>query len=91
MKIFALLLSWVLVTQAIIAQDLMTNKKAIKTVLRKVSDWQIDSIERKGFRWPVNEWVYATYYKGLWKTAEALKEKNTGNNWCSTVKKPTGK
>ena len=79
MKIFAWILSWALVTQTAMAQlsssGTITNKKAIKTVLRKVADWQIDSIERKGFRWPVNEWVYATFYKGLWKTAKALKEK----------------
>lgn len=78
MKKLALILSWALVTQTTSAQlssPMMTNKKAIKTVLRKVADWQIDSIARKGFRWPVNEWVYATFYKGLWKTAETLKEK----------------
>lgn len=76
MKTGALLMSLAIVANIAQAQqNLMTDKKAIKTVLRKVSDWQIDSIERKGFRWPVNEWVYATYYKGLWKTAEALKEK----------------
>jgi unsaturated rhamnogalacturonyl hydrolase len=54
--------------------DMMTDQPAIKTVLRKVADWQIDSIARKGFRWPVNEWVYGTFYKGLWKTGEALNE-----------------
>jgi unsaturated rhamnogalacturonyl hydrolase len=78
MKIAVFILSLVMFTQTSFAQsapNVMTDKKAIKAVLRKVSDWQIDSISRKGFRWPVNEWVYATFYKGLWKTAITLKEK----------------
>jgi rhamnogalacturonyl hydrolase YesR len=50
------------------------QKKDIQTALRKVADWQIDSLAHGRFRWPVNEWVYATFYKGLWEAAGALHE-----------------
>ncbi|MES2376090.1 MAG: glycoside hydrolase family 88 protein [Bacteroidota bacterium] len=47
---------------------------SLKQLLRKVADWQINSLDRNGYKWAVNEWVYSTYYLGLFETGEFLKE-----------------
>ena len=50
------------------------GKDSIKQVLKKVSDWEIDHLDNTKLRWPVKEWVYSTYYIGLYKTGVSLKE-----------------
>lgn len=50
------------------------SKDSIKQVLRKVSDWEIQYLDNTKLRWAVNEWVYSTYYIGLYKTGVLLNE-----------------
>lgn len=53
----------------------LAEKAAVKGILAKVADWQIDSLVRGRFRWSVNDWVYATFYKGLLETSRTLHKK----------------
>ncbi|WP_448699314.1 glycoside hydrolase family 105 protein [Mucilaginibacter sp. AW1-3] len=50
------------------------SKDSIKLLLRRTADWQIANFEKKPLRWAVNEWVYSTYYVGLYKTGKILNE-----------------
>jgi unsaturated rhamnogalacturonyl hydrolase len=50
------------------------KKDTIGTLMRKVCDWQIKYLDEKGFKWAINEWVYSTYYLGLYETGKLLKE-----------------
>jgi unsaturated rhamnogalacturonyl hydrolase len=52
----------------------IASKDSIKQVLRKVSDWEIEHLDNTKLRWAVNEWVYSTYYLGLYRVGDLLGE-----------------
>ncbi len=44
---------------------------SISTMMKRVADWQIDSIRRNGWRHPQRDWTNGALYAGLLATAEA--------------------
>jgi unsaturated rhamnogalacturonyl hydrolase len=52
------------------------TKTEVKTIVRKVANWQNNYYHTNGFKkWLVIEWVYSTYYVGLQNLNERLKDK----------------
>jgi unsaturated rhamnogalacturonyl hydrolase len=56
--------------------DSKLNKDSVKQLLGKVADWQIKYLDEHEYKWAVNEWVYSTYYLGLYKTGKLLRNAN---------------
>jgi rhamnogalacturonyl hydrolase YesR len=52
----------------------LKNPKKIYEVMKKVADWQIDSINRKGWKHPERDWTNGALYAGLLKFAEIRNE-----------------
>src|SRR5690606_13896856 len=44
---------------------------SILTIMRRVADWQIDSVRRNGWRHPQRDWTNGALYTGLMAAAEA--------------------
>jgi len=48
--------------------------EAVYELLKKVADWQLDSISRKGWRHPERDWTNGALYAGLLKFAEVAND-----------------
>jgi unsaturated rhamnogalacturonyl hydrolase len=46
------------------------SPESVYTIMKKVADWQLDSISRKGWRHPERDWTNGALYAGLLKFAE---------------------
>lgn len=47
---------------------------SVYTIMKKVADWQLDSISRKGWRHPERDWTNGALYAGLLKFAEVAND-----------------
>ncbi len=50
------------------------SPESVYTIMKKVADWQLNSISRKGWRHPERDWTNGALYAGLLKFAEVAND-----------------
>ena len=50
------------------------SPESVYTIMKKVADWQLDSIDRKGWRHPERDWTNGALYAGLLKFADVAND-----------------